>query len=401
VNKTKASNAMKSRITNQFLIGLCVLWLAACGGGGMDGPTQQGPAAGPASGTLDCIDRSTAVGIEGGGMRRIAGVISSIATDGTLLIGCLHISASSATVLIAGQPGTLSDLQVGEVVEVIGAINPESGVMQAVSISTRNVSAGVVDGRYIGTVTIGGQQLFGDAIVTVDGAVRLYVGGLYDAGGELQFTRPAGGSAQFVGHVASSSGGSGSASGLVIGQGCTDPQVVHLCSGVATGEMTFTISAVSGWAVDATLSGAVHVATSAGEETWLLDLGRWGNYYLMSASPGDMSGQYREELAEFATGDDTVLSISGSQLQFQSANSGCTGNGTLTPHLDGAFFVFDVTLDIGNCNATYARFNGRFEGLASATAGNVWDYDTVLRMWLSKPDGTEPQVALTMLAGLL
>jgi hypothetical protein len=392
---------MKSRITHQFLIGLCVLWLAACGSGGTDGPTQQVTNAGPSTGAPSCIDRTSAVGIEGGGHRRIAGVISSIATDGTLLIGCLHISAGSATVLIAGQPGTLSDLHAGEVVEVVGAINPESGVMEAVSVSTRNVDGDLVDGRYIGTVTIGGQQRFGDAIVTVDGAVRLYVGGLYNPGGALQLTRSAAGSAQFVGHLDTSGNGSGSASGLVIGQGCTDPQVVRFCSGAATGEMTFTVNAVSGAAVDAKLSGAVHVATSGGEETWLLDLGRWGNYYLMSASPGDMSGQYAEGLAEFATGDDTVLSISGSQLQFQSANSGCTGNGTIAPHLDGAVFVFDVTLDIGNCNATYARFNGTFEGLASTTAGSVWDYDTFLRMWLSKPDGTEPQVALTMLAGLL
>lgn len=385
------------------LIGLCVLWLAACGGGGggMDGAMQRGPGAGPASETLDCIDRTTAVGIEGGGHRRVAGVISSIATDGTLLIGCLHVSASSATVTIGGQPGTLSDLQVGQPAEVVGTVNPESGVLQAETISARAVNAVSLDGRYIGTVTIGGEQLFADAIVTVDGAVRLYVGGPYDNGGEMQFTRPAGGSAQFLGHLDSSGSGSGTASGLVIGQGCTDPQVTRFCSGLATGEMTFTVSLVTGAAVDAHLNGSIQVATSAGPETWSLALGRWGNYYLMSASPGDMSGGYREEQAEFASGNDTIVSISGSQLQIQSANSGCTGSGTVVPHLAGAFFVFDVTVDIANCNATYARFNGRFEGLASATASSVWDYDTVVRMWLSKPEGTEPQVTLTMLADML
>jgi len=390
---------MSLRIKHALLMGMSVLWLAACGGSGMDEPTQHTTSAEPSTGIPQCADRSSAMGIEGGGItRRIAGAIIDIAVDGTMLIGCQRIAGSGATVLIAGQPGTLSDLQVGEVVEVVGTINPESGDMQAQSIATKDVSAQRLDGRYIGTVTIGDQQLFGDAIITVDGAVRLYVGGPYDSGGELQI-RPAAGSAQFVGQLETASNASGSATGLVIGQGCTDPQVVRFCSEAANGEMTFTINPVRGGAVDAVLKGTLHVATSGGEETWVLDdLGRWSNYYLMSALPVNMHGQYREELAEFATDGDTVINIGGSQLQFQSAHSGCTGNGTMVPHLDGAFDVWDVVLDIGNCNATYARFNGRFEGLASSTASNVWDYDTQLRMWLSKPKGTEPQVTLMMLS---
>jgi hypothetical protein len=394
---------MSVKIKQVLLVGLSALWLAACGGSGMDEPTQHTTNAGPSTGIPNCADRSSAVGIEGGGMaRRIAGVIVDIGADGTMHVGCQRIAGSGATVLIAGQPGTLGDLQVGEVVEVVGIINPESGVMEAQSIATKDVSAQGLDGRYIGTVTIDDQQLFGDVLITVDGAVRLYVGGPYDNGGELQLTRPAAGSAQFVGHLETASSASGSATGLVIGQGCTDPQVVRLCSEAANGQMTFTISPVSGWAVDVVLTGALHVAMSGGEETWVLDLGRWSNYYLLSASPGALtSGQYREELAEFATEDDTVITIAGSQLQFQSAQSGCTGNGTMVPHLDGAFDVFDVVLDIGNCNATYARFNGRFEGLTGSTPGSVWDYDGFLRMWLSKPDGTEPPVALTMLVGPL
>jgi hypothetical protein len=391
---------MKPRVRHQFLIGLSVLWLAACGSSGMDQSMHHTTDVAPSMGAPSCTDRSSAVGIEGGGKaKRIAGAVTGIASDNTLVVGCLRISASSATVLIAGHPGTLSDLQVGMVVEVVGTINPESGVMQAESIATKDVSPQRLHGRYIGSVTIGDQQLFGDALITVDGEVRLYVGGPDSGSGALQASRPPGGSAQFVGHLETMGNASGSATGLVIGQGCTDPQVVRFCSEAASGEMTFTISPVSGAAVDANLNGVLHVATSGGEETWLLDLGDWTNWYLLSAS-GDNPGQflYREELAEFATDDDTVITFSGSQLQFQSAHSGCTGNGTIVPHLDGAFYVFDVILDIGNCNATYARFNGRFEGLASATAGNVWDYDTFLRMWLSKPDGTESPVALTMLS---
>ena len=265
----------------------------------MDEPTQHTTSAEPSTGIPKCADRSSAMGIEGGGItRRIAGAIIDIAVDGTMLIGCQRIAGSGATVLIAGQPGTLSDLQAGEVVEVVGTINPESGDMQAQSIATKDVSAQRLDGRYIGTVTIGDQQLFGDAIITVDGAVRLYVGGPYDSGGELQI-RPAAGSAQFVGHLETASNASGSATGLVMGQGCTDPQVVRFCSEAANGEMTFTINPVRGGAVDAVLKGTLHVATSGGEETWVLDdLGRWSNYYLMSALPVNMPLQARHQRAK-------------------------------------------------------------------------------------------------------
>jgi hypothetical protein len=394
---------MNTRIRRAFLIGLSALWVAACGTSGSNdsnqSTTQPGSSAGNV-GTSGCTDRSSAVGIEGGGLvRRLAGTITNIGSDGTLVIGCTRVSTADAVVLIDGKPGTLNDLQIGEIVEVVGNIDPESGTMRAQSISPKGISEPTSHGRYVGTVTVGGQQLFGDALITVDGAVRLYVGGPYDNGGELQLTRPAAGSAQFVGHLETATNASGSATGLVIGQGCTDPQVVRFCSEAANGEMTFTVSPVSGAAIDAKLSGVLHVATSGGEETWLLDLGNWANWYLLSAS-GDNPGQflYREELAEFAADDDTVITFSGSQLQFQSAHSGCTGNGSIMTHGDGAFFVFDVVLDIGNCNATYARFNGRFEGLASSTASSVWDYDDQFRMWLSKPNGTEPPVALTMLS---
>jgi Domain of unknown function (DUF5666) len=388
---------MNHNIKRSVLIGLATLWLAACGSGGSGEPTPHTTQSGSSAGSPGCIDRSSAVGIEGGGLVRRVGRLDSIGSDGTLVVGCARILASDATVIIAGQPGSLSDLGVGEIVEVVGHIDPESGVLLAQSVTTRNVSAERMDGRWIGTVTIGDQQLFGDAIITVDGAVRLYVGGPYDNGGELQITRPAGGSAQFVGHLATAGSASGSATGLVMGQGCTDPQVVRFCAETANGELTFTISPVTGGAVDAHLHGTLQVTTSAGEETWRLELGDWPNYYL-SAVDASPKFPYREELAEFATADDTVGTFWASSFTFQSANSGCTGNGTLVPHHDGSFAVFDVVLEIGNCNATYARFNGRFEGLASATPSDVWDYDTQLRMWLSKPAGAAPPVALTMLS---
>ena len=40
--------------------------------------------------------------------------------------------------------------------------------------------------------------------------------------------------------------------------------------------MSFTVRPVSGAAIDANLDGVLHVATSAGEETWVLDLVQLG-----------------------------------------------------------------------------------------------------------------------------
>src|SRR5580765_417616 len=45
-------------------------------------------------------------------------------------------------------------------------------------------------GRYIGTVKIGSTTYFGDALITVDGAVRLFVGAPASYDGALQMSKP-------------------------------------------------------------------------------------------------------------------------------------------------------------------------------------------------------------------
>ena len=55
-------------------------------------------------------------------------------------------------------------------------------------------------GRFVGKVTIGETAYFGDALLTVDGAIRLYVGGPYAPSGVIQGRTPEG-SAQVVGTV--------------------------------------------------------------------------------------------------------------------------------------------------------------------------------------------------------
>jgi hypothetical protein len=116
------------------------------------------------------------------------------------------------------------------------------------------------------------------------------------------------------------------------------------------------------------------------------------------ATSAAASGQYKELLAEFASAGDVMMNIDSSgKFFFQSANSGCVGNGALVPHLDGAADTYDVTLMMENCNDTYAYLNGQYGGLALYTSSSYWDYDSLLRMWLSKPTGGTPPAALTTL----
>lgn len=246
-------------------------------------------------------------------------------------------------------------------------------------------------GRFVGKVTIGETAYFGDALLTVDGAIRLYVGGPYAPSGVIQGRTPEG-SAQVVGTV-EVHGDQVSGTGVVIGQGCSGPQVVRFCKGPSSGVISLAASYRD-------IDGTIQVTTQDGDETWLLELTSWDNYYVLPARLDYLTGQYREELAEFAPDGDVVMSVDGAgRIFFQSAHSACTGNGTLAPHRDGVFNVYDVTLTIDNCGGPYAYLNGEYEGLGTTSPGAYWDYDSSLRIWLSKRAGGPSQPAALVMWG--
>jgi hypothetical protein len=94
------------------------------------------------------------------------------------------------------------------------------------------------------------------------------------------------------------------------------------------------------------LSGEIAMTNS--HEVWSFEMGWPTATYLEPATFQLAVGQYSEELAELAI--DAVISVdSGGRLFFQSAYSGCVGNGTLTPRSDGTFNVYDVALLLENC----------------------------------------------------
>lgn len=209
-------------------------------------------------------------------------------------------------------------------------------------------------GHYVGAVKIADVTYFGDAVITQDGKVRLSVGGLYDNDENnqvLEATRPES-SEQFVGtfemHDKQLSG-----SGLIIGQGCAINAANRFCGQPAPAEISATVQLTPYGIGSADLQGEIQVTTSSGTEIWLLNLGLWSDPTL--ATSARAAGQFKELLAEFASAGDLSMNIDSSgKLFFQSANSGCVGNGALVPHLDGAADTYDVTLMMENCNGAYA-----------------------------------------------
>ena len=118
--------------------------------------------------------------------------------------------------------------------------------------------------------------------------------------------------------------------------------------------------------------------------------------YLEPATLEFASGQYTETLAEAAR--DAVINLdSGGRFFFQSPQSGCVGNGTLVPHADGIFNVYDVALLVENCASGHEESNGEFEGLATRTVGGGWDYwGDWLVLWLSTPETAPVPQAFVM-----
>lgn len=225
-------------------------------------------------------------------------------------------------------------------------------------------------GYFWGTFSIDGSAYYGEALITNDGLVRIYVGGPPGA------TFDAEGSRQFVGRV-EYNGYEIHGTGEIVGQGCMTIGGRRLCGGSVTAAISITEATRS------LLSG--RVKSDDGAEAWSFRLSWPTVTYLEPATLEMAAGLYRETLATFARGHEVVVSVDAAgRLFFQSAKSGCIGNGTLTPHGDGAFNVYHVVLIVENCDPAYGFGNGEFEGLATRSIGGPWDeWGDWLLIWAS------------------
>lgn len=257
-------------------------------------------------------------------------------------------------------------------------------------------------GSYIGTVTIGGVDYYSSALITADGLVRLYIGGPNSSDGVVQGSIHTA-SAQLFGPLAQPNNDPDGAD-LIFGQGCSAPWVAPMIFCGAAGHANPNMAIVSG-----NIQGEILVTMPGPggfeRDTWTLELGPWANSYDQPATLGALAGQYKEVLADFAQNGDTIINIDADgKISFQSAGSGCTGNGGLESHLDGAVNVYDVVLTISGCQPPFDYLNADFYGLATTGPSTVWENDVLLQMWLTQ---TNPDIwdysppALTMSGRLL
>jgi len=250
-----------------------------------------------------------------------------------------------------------------------------------------------VHGRYVGAVQIDGVEYFADALFTPGGEARIFFDfGRTDGGSSavIPGTRSDAAS-QFVGHLELDQE-QAAGSGLIIGEGCAISAQARFCNEAAAAELRFP-GASAGFASE--LEGSISVMTAQGIEVWALTLSPWNNVYPFGIELQYAAGQYREQIAEFVADEDTLIVIDDTgRLFFQSAGSGCTGNGSVMPDAD--FNLLQVTLTIESCHATFSYLIGDYSGLGTFSTSDYWSYDSMLRMWLSKPGSASPRAAITM-----
>ena len=160
------------------------LLIAACGGGGGNGGGDDGATGG--------IDR--------GGVTIAQGKINGF---GSVIVNGVHYSTSGATITVDDQPGTESDLRVGQVVRIEGTVDANGTTGTARSITYDDDVEGPVQGidlvtaRLVvlgQTVQVGAGTSFDDSIVprSLDGLAvgdRVEVSGLIGSDGVIAATR--------------------------------------------------------------------------------------------------------------------------------------------------------------------------------------------------------------------
>ncbi len=308
----------------------------------------------------------------------------------TTLREVFHFTFSGLLLVVLTACGSGSNGQ-----SAIPVVTANGAVSTGAAVKGAPESGDAWQGRYVGAVTIGDVKYFGDAMLTADGLIRLYVGGPNDDSGVIPVTVSAS-SLQLVGTLHGQTNQI-SGDGLVIGQECAASDPNRFCAEIGHANISIALGSDD---TLADIQGNILVTTSAGTETWSLDMISFSNYYVdLPATQGGLAGNWTEELADFALNDDTVIIDASGALFFQSASSGCTGNGQVRPHLDGAVNVYDVSLTISGCDAPHNSLNSAFVGLATTSPSSEWDYDSNLRMWLSQPDpdvsGASPQALTT------
>jgi len=173
---------MTTVLRSGFALVACTAALAAgCGGGGGGGGSSPS-------------------GIDRGGITIAQGPISGF---GSVIVNGVHYSTSGATITLDDQPGTESELRVGQVVRVEGTLDASGTTGTAKTIAYNDDVEGPVQSIDLAaarlvvlgqTVQVGPATSFGDSIVpsSLDGLLvgdRVEVSGLVGSDGVIAATR--------------------------------------------------------------------------------------------------------------------------------------------------------------------------------------------------------------------
>lgn len=227
---------------------------------------------------------------------------------------------------------------------------------------------------------------YAEAIITEEGEARIYI--------QSQDSSTATEPIQFVGSLTLHDDGRADGTGVLIGERCPTPDTGRFCRGGVHAEVT--LARLGNQVLQGSL--IVHNAPDEGHENWGISM-NWptDTYELRKAEPGGEQGTYWEALADFAHAGDVVHSIDAEgRWFFQSAHTGCTGNGRLVPHADGERNVYDAELTIDGCDADHAYLNRTLTGLATRSFDDWEWWGDWLVFFLSSPADEQQPIALTM-----
>jgi hypothetical protein len=244
-------------------------------------------------------------------------------------------------------------------------------------------------GYFYGSVDSGSVGCcYAEAIITEEGDARIYIQAA--ARNSTETFEPI----QFKGSLELHDDGRANGAGLLVGERCRGPDDGQFCGGGVQAEVD--LDSLGNKRLHGVL--VVHDAMGQGQAPWIVSM-TWptDTYDLSNGGLASEQGIYREALADFAHDDDVVHSIDAEgRWFFQSAHTGCTGNGLLTPHANGELNVYDVQLSIDACDADYAYLNRTMTGLASRTTGDLDWWGDWLVFFVSSPADQGQPVALTM-----
>jgi hypothetical protein len=309
--------------------------------------------------------------------------LPGIPGDAATLEGLITRFGSPADFDVGGHP-VVAPMIVTSDIARLGAFVKVSGDLLAGGIvSARNVVG--IPGHLAGVVIIDNVTYSVHGPLTPEGAFRLNIA--EDTGGAPESDSGLG---QLVGTL-KVTGGRAYGTGVIIGEGCA-LSVTRFCGTASSIRIDLAVADVL------PAAGSIRVATNGGEELWSVQLGYWGGRGGFDPN-SSIQGLYDVHQVEFARAGPVVMSIDrDGRMFFQSAETGCTGNGTIVHH-EGAEDLYDVTLTIAGCNNPFAHLNADFEGLSTPGSMTPWDYDgSVHRMWLSTRAGSALPAAITLWA---